>query len=130
MKHTFEERVMKTITNHRHMLAAIAAVCLTAGALAAHAGEAVYDAPARTVRYGDLNLNTQDGAARLYGRIHTAAEQVCGDVDDRQLARAAAAKACVNRAVRAGVRAVNNPVLTREYNAHVGIENAIEVAAR
>ena len=49
-------------------MAAVAAVCF-ASVTIAHADEA-----ARTVRYSDLNLNTQAGAAVLYKRIRFAAE--------------------------------------------------------
>ncbi len=105
-------------------MAATVAVCLASVTIVAHADEA-----ARTVRYADLNLNTQAGAAVLYKRIRNAAEQVCGDVDSRQLAQAAAAKACVDKAIFTGVHSVNSPKLTNEYNAHAGIAQLINVAS-
>jgi UrcA family protein len=104
-------------------MAAVAAVCL-ASVTIAHADDA-----ARTVRYSDLNLNTQAGAAVLYKRIRNAAVQVCGDVDARQLAEAAAAKACVDRAIFTGVRSVNAPKLSSEYNARAGVAQRINVAS-
>ena len=104
--------------------AAVAAVCLASVTIIAHADEA-----ARTVRYSDLNLNTQAGAAVLYKRIRNAAEAVCGDVGPRPLAQAVAVKACVDRAVFTGVRSVNAPMLTSEYNAHVGVAQPINVAS-
>ena len=104
-------------------MAAVAAVCL-ASVTIAHADEA-----ARTVRYSDLNLNTQAGAAVLYKRIRNAAEAVCGDVGPRPLAQAVAVKACVDRAIFAGVRSVNAPMLSSEYNAHAGVAQPINVAA-
>ena len=104
--------------------AAVAAVCLASVAINVHADEA-----ARTVRYSDLNLNTQAGAAVLYKRIRNAAHEVCGDVDFRRLAEAAAAKACVDRAIVTGVRSVNVPTLTSEYNVHAGVAQPINVAS-
>jgi UrcA family protein len=104
-------------------MAAVAAVCL-ASVTIAHADDA-----ARTVRYSDLNLNTQAGAAVLYKRIRNAAVEVCGDVDARQLAEAAAAKACVDRAIFTGVRSVNAPKLSSEYNARAGVAQPINVAS-
>ena len=104
--------------------AAVAAVCLASVAINVHADEA-----ARTVRYSDLNLNTQAGAAVLYKRIHNAAVAVCGDVDSRQLAEAAAAKACVDRAIFKSVRSVNAPTLTSEYDARAGVAKPINVAS-
>ena len=80
--------------------------------------------------YADLNLNTQAGAAVLYQRIHNAAQQVCGDVGSRELAQAAAAKACVDRAIVASVHSVNNPhQLTSEYNTRAGTEKPINFAS-
>jgi UrcA family protein len=123
---------MKTIArnNRNFTLAAVAAVCLAAVAVGAHADEAVNGVPARTVHYADLNLSTQTGAAILYNRIRNAAEQICGDVGSRELARAMAAKACVNRAIFASVQSVNNPKLTREHNTRVGAAQPISVAVR
>jgi UrcA family protein len=95
-----------------------AAICFAAAAFGAHAGEMVNDV--QTVKYADLNLNTQAGVAVLYKRIRNAAEQVCGDVGARELAQAAAAKACVDQAIVATVHAVNNPMLTAENGGHVG----------
>ena len=122
---------MKTIAqNHRNFtMAAVAAVCLATVTVGAHADEAVSGAAARTVHYAALDLNTQAGAAVLYKRIRNAAEQVCGDVGARGLAEAAAAKACVDRAIFASVRTVNNPSLTSEYNTRVGAEHPISLAS-
>jgi UrcA family protein len=122
---------MKTIArnNRNFTLAAAAAVCLAAVTAGAHAGETVNGVAARTVHYADLNLNTQAGAAVLYTRIRNAAEQVCGDVGARDLTEAAAAKACVDRAIFASVRSVDNPKLTSEYNTRVGAAQSIDLAA-
>jgi UrcA family protein len=122
---------MKTFTrnNRNFTLAAVAAICMASVAVGAHADETVNGVPARTVHYSDLNLNTQAGAAILYKRIRNAAEQVCGDVGSRELAQAMAAKACVNRAIYASVRSMNNLMLTGEYNAHVGTAQSINVAS-
>jgi UrcA family protein len=117
-----EEKVMKTIAqNHRNFtLAAVAAVCLAAVTVGARANEAVDTAPALTVHYADLNLNTRAGAAVLYKRIRLAAKQVCGDVGVQPLVQAAPAKACVKRAVFESVHAVNKPLLTSEFNIRTG----------
>src|SRR5580692_11329307 len=41
----------------------------------------VDEAPSVTVRYHDLNLNTPEGIANLYERIHAAAVVVCKSVE-------------------------------------------------
>jgi UrcA family protein len=110
---------MKTSNYTRRIaMASVAAICVASATMGAHADE--FDAPTRTVRYGDLNLNTSAGISVLYKRIRYAAEEVCGDAKWRGLAAAAAAKACVDHAVYVSVRSVNNANLTKEYESHIG----------
>jgi UrcA family protein len=109
------------------VLAAVAAMGLAASG--AYADAMANDVPVRTVRYADLNLNTDAGAAILFKRIHNAAEQVCGDAGSRRLGEAAAAKACIDKAMLQTVKAVNSPKLTNEYNASTGVAKPIVVAA-
>src|ERR1700724_2053983 len=45
----------------------------------------VDEAPSVTVRYYDLNLNSPEGVASLYGRIHAAALDVCKQAEGPQL---------------------------------------------
>ena len=95
--------------------AMLAAVGVTLLASAAQAGEASDAAPQLVVHYSDLNLATNNGVAVLYHRIQHAAVQVCGSVDQRELARVTAAKACQDRAMAQAVSAINNPMLTGKY---------------
>jgi len=112
---------MKAINYTKQIaLASIAAICV-ASTMGARADETSAEAPVRTVRYADLNLNTPTGIKTLYNRIRGAAEQVCGDVYSRQLEQAAAAKACVRHAVYASVHSVNNVRLTLEFDARMGV---------
>ena len=121
---------MNTITrNSKSFLAAVAAVCLASVTIVAHADEAANGVPARTIHYSDLDINTRAGAGVLYARIRNAAQQVCGDVDSKQLAVSAAVKACVNRAISTSVRTVNSPKLTSVYNSHVGVTQQITLAS-
>jgi UrcA family protein len=120
---------MKTTAKNQHVFAAFATVCLAGIAIGAHADETINGAAVVTVRYADLNLGTQAGVNRLYDRIRHAAEQICGDVGEQQLERAAAAKVCVKQAILGGVQAVNNPMLTKEFDADFGIAKPIDVAA-
>jgi UrcA family protein len=91
----------------------VVAAALAVGMLAGvtHAAEA--EVPAQTVRFQDLNLNTEAGVQVLYKRIKGAAKQVCGDVDVRDLAVARAHDACVAKAVGDAVATVNNQMLTK-----------------
>lgn len=64
------------------------------------------------VRYGDLNLNSSVGVARLHKRIRNAAESVCGDLNSRVMGLRESYDQCVNEAVANGVAAVGNPNLS------------------
>lgn len=122
---------MNTINYSKNLvLATVAALGAASLAIGAHADESVVPVPARTVHYSDLDLNTQAGAEVLYKRIRNAAEQVCGDVHSRRMGEATAARACVDQAVVASIRAVNNLRLTNTYNAHFGVaQTTLSVAS-
>jgi UrcA family protein len=109
---------------------AVAALSVAFFAVAAQAGDAPLDVGSRAVRYSDLNLSSEAGAKVLYRRIYYAAVQVCGDAFSRQLDQAAAAKACMDKAIASSVRAVNSAQLTRTANAHgYSVETSISVAS-
>jgi UrcA family protein len=117
-----------TLNNTKHIaMAALVAFGLSAAAFGAYAGE-TDDVPTRTVRYADLDLNTQKGATVLYNRIRQAAEQVCGYEGSQRIAIAAPVKACVATAVAASVHAKNNARLTGVYDSRNGVK-ALSVAA-
>jgi UrcA family protein len=120
---TARENIMKTFTlrnSKNTLLAAVAAVSLASLAQMAQAGEVLNDRPAMMVRYSDLNLDTQAGAAALYQRIRHAAEQVCGKVDSRRLEEVAAAQNCMDKAIVSSVSDVGNAQLTSQYAARDG----------
>ena len=120
---------MKTFNSSKKVaLFAVALLGATSFASGAQAGDIGPDG--RTVQYADLNLNTSAGAKVLYRRIRNAAKQVCGDEDSRQADVAAAAKACVDQAIVASVRAVNQQQLTRIAEAHgYAVETDLSVAS-
>jgi UrcA family protein len=70
------------------------------------------DVNAVTVKYGDLNLNSQAGIASLHKRIRNAAESVCNQLETRILGLRGAYDACVSEAVASGVASVGNANLT------------------
>ncbi len=78
-----------------------------------------------TVRYDDLNLATVPGAAQLYGRIRTAAEQVCGQ-PGRTLGEQHAWEVCFKGSVNDAVAAVGNPIVSalaagRDYRSQTAL---------
>jgi UrcA family protein len=114
---------MKTFTlrNSKNVIfAAVAVMSLTSLVQMAQAADLLNDKPTVTVRYSDLNLDTQAGAAALYQRIRHAAEQVCGKVDSRRLDEVVAVQTCTDKAVASSVSAVGNAQLTSQYTARIG----------
>jgi UrcA family protein len=84
---------------------------------AARADEAV---PTEVVRFKDLNLNSPEGAAALYGRIKRAATEVCGHWGKVDLSQLHAEQTCVSSAVSRAVAQINSPILTSLYNEKTG----------
>jgi UrcA family protein len=97
------------IKNAKNVLVVLAAMSAAVLVGVGHAAEL----PARTVSYQDLNLNSEAGAKVLYQRIHGAAEQVCGNVQIRDLPGVRAHEACVEKAVSDAVASVNSQRLTQ-----------------
>jgi UrcA family protein len=69
------------------------------------------------VKYGDLNLNSQAGIARLHKRISNAAKSVCNELDTRILGLRGAYEECVADAIDNGVAAVDNANLSQFHAA-------------
>ena len=111
----------------------VSTVCAVIGVGFAAGAGAADDGTVRkvTVRYGDLNLSSPLGAAALYQRIGAAAEEVCGPLEGRDLARAVRFRACRQRAIADAVSRVNRPELFAVYNAnHRGPLPAAHITAR
>jgi UrcA family protein len=94
------------------ILAAVSTTMLVGVTQAAGLGDNI---PKQEVAYRDLNLNSNAGIHVLYKRIQGAANEVCGEVDARNLQGMRIKRACLNRAISQAVAAVNNPMLTRVY---------------
>ena len=76
------------------------------------------DAPHMMVHFADLDLTRNEGAAILYQRLRAAAETVCGPRQDRELAKAADFKTCVQSALASAVMTIDRPRVTAYYRAH------------
>jgi UrcA family protein len=77
------------------------------------------DAPQAVVKFADLDISTQPGAAALYGRIAAAADKVCNSyaVDMRDLGATSQVNACVHKAIADAVTKVGRPELSAIYSA-------------
>ena len=115
------------------MHAVVASLLLTGLATAAVSGDS---ASSVTVRYHDLNLNSPEGIAALYGRIRGAANEVCRSLESRDLTLNSLWSECFNHAVAGAVNAVHNRTLSayhwqriRDWK-HREIEMPTTVASR
>lgn len=79
-----------------------------------------FDVPQVTVKFADLDISRPAGAARLYGRIKTAATMVCSSFDRSGLAAQVNFKACVSDAIARAVAKVDSPSLYAVYSAKTG----------
>lgn len=97
----------------RHLITASIVATLAAG-FAVPAG-ATDDSGVRkiTVKFGDLDVSTSQGAAALYSRIRAAALKVCSQPDPIWNSRT-----CVDKAIADAVTKVNQPALLAVFNDH------------
>jgi len=72
------------------------------------------------VTYGDLNLDSENGAKVFYARVRNAAQFVCSPLENRGLSRQQAWQACIDNALAAAVAQVNKPMVTALHNQNVG----------
>ena len=102
---------------HKINLRIVAALVIPA-LLFAESGMAVTrvdEAPSETVRYYDFNLNSPEGVASLYRRIHAAALDVCQQAEGPQLVNRmfwSEWNECVAQAVANAVKDVHNEKLS------------------
>lgn len=68
-----------------------------------------------TVHFEDLNINNARGAARLYRRIESAAQDVCGGnlASQRWLALSSRYATCVRDAITTAIARVDRPAVTQ-----------------
>lgn len=71
------------------------------------------------VKFQDLDVNTADGAATLYWRIHRAANNVCG-VNEHSLLPSGPRQKCAQEAEARAVGQLNLSRLTAYYQARTG----------
>lgn len=94
--------------------ALIAMAALSAGLTANFASATTVDDEARqaVVRYSDLDLGRPEDARRLYGRILSAAREVCENFRSPDLQRAQIHRRCMEEAVANAVAKVQSAQVT------------------
>jgi UrcA family protein len=86
-----------------------------------------------TVSFAELNVNSSAGAEKLYHRIASAAEKVCGPtVANAAIGALFARKRCISESIARAVAQVDAPALTRyfENDKIKGAQRPTEPAAR
>jgi UrcA family protein len=101
------------------LVLAAGAVTLLVGAANIASAASVDEVRSVNVRYDDILINTELGNTVLYRRIVSAAVQVCGSPDIRDLDAIAATKTCQRTAVERAVESVHSQLLTAFYSAHL-----------
>ena len=79
------------------------------------------EVPQITVRFADLNLNSEEGLQRLYSRIVVASDRVCAATGANQLAQKQAHRACREAAIDRAIANVDSPNLTALLRSKSGV---------
>jgi UrcA family protein len=74
-----------------------------------------------TVRFGDLAIDTEQGASSLLRRIEWAAQRVCAPLDHGTLTSRIRARDCSREVTAAAVARVSHPMLQAVYDSARGI---------
>jgi UrcA family protein len=110
--------------HHPVFVACAAAIALTCASLTSNA-YTEYRGRTETVKFADLDLSTQDGAAALYDRIHAAARHVCV-----QPGSLVSDTACMKKAEGEAIGKVNAALLTAFYQEKTGSRPQMLTAKR
>ena len=92
------------------------AALLAAGAIGLFAAGAA-QADQEIVHYNNAELQSQQGAATVYSRIHMAALNVCEPANLAMLRSARQVHACIDATVDDAVQAIDSPALTAIHEA-------------
>jgi UrcA family protein len=97
------------------LAAALAIVALAVVATGAHAADPTQPL-IKNVTYGDLNLDSAQGAKVLYARLRNAADEVCAPLASRDASRGHLYQGCFDNALSSAVSQVNKGKLTALHN--------------
>jgi UrcA family protein len=85
--------------------------------------------PQSIVKFGDLDVSTSQGASALYGRIHSAAVDVCSRMYVIDLAYRLHKDACLQKVIADAVNKVNQPSLSAVFASKYSVSAPVVVAA-
>jgi len=78
------------------------------------------DVRTESVKFEDLNLQSDAGVAALYQRIHAAARRVCDQPGEAGLSASYAIQSCEEKAESRAIMKVNLPALSAFYQKKTG----------
>jgi UrcA family protein len=85
--------------------------------------------PQVIVKFADLDVSTSKGAAALYGRIHSAAVDVCSRMYVMEQAYKWHKYACLQKVIGDAVIKVNRPALSAVFASKFGVPPTVVLAA-
>jgi UrcA family protein len=85
--------------------------------------------PQVIVKFADLDVSTSRGAAALYGRIHTAAVDVCSRMYVIEQAYKFHKDSCLQKVIGDAVIKVNRPALSAVFASKYGVSPPMALAA-
>jgi UrcA family protein len=85
--------------------------------------------PQAVVKYTDLDVSTSQGAAILYGRIHSAATSVCWRMYNNEAAFRRHKDVCLQQVIADAVTKVDQPALSAVFASKYGTARTILAAA-
>jgi len=130
---TIQEMTMNTMTiaSGFRIMTAATLVCAAASGFAVLPAVADgFDAPQITVKFGDLNISSPQGAAVLYGRIKSAANSVCTKFDGSGVEAYQQRSSFINNEMWDAVTRVNAPALSALYGAKTGKDVPMRLVSR
>jgi UrcA family protein len=108
---------IRSIGLHTALAAILCGVALTTPATA---DEIDGKALTKVVSYGELNLNSEQGARVLYGRLRMAATQVCAPFKGDTIRHKTNWRDCFDQAIARSVKTIDQPVLTSYHLSRTG----------
>jgi UrcA family protein len=103
------------MTIARYFLGAAVSVLSLAGTAAYADTTLVGQSRSQAVAYKDLNLNQPRDVARLFGRISSAADRVCGPSSYGGYPKSTVYQSCYSDAVARAVAHIDHPALTAYF---------------
>jgi UrcA family protein len=85
--------------------------------------------PQVIVKFADLDVSTSQGAEALYGRIHSAAVNVCWRMHDSNEEYMLTKDVCLQKVIADAVINVNKPALLAVFTSKYGVSAPVVLAA-